>query len=261
MVPSYLEKLYIAAEFPSGAGLEIEGYSKASRIGLRGAMGSITMSDVTWRRPLLIVENLHFIALSTNPEGLSNTGFIPNHHNLCAELTWKENVDTIRHSSFSNWLDLLSFKNPNLRILEISNGNGVSAMLSLTDLLRSPTPRFLRYTFADRTSHHFRSLQERTSQWSNYLDWKILNIEKPLAEQGFKDHSYDLIITHVVHSSAVKVLNALLKHSGRLLYMQTVLNPDTNDKIDIDVSDSSIEQNDFLENSRNIQRFEVDLIL
>jgi acyl transferase domain-containing protein len=183
MVPSFLECLYIAAEFPSGASSELEGYSGASRL-----------------------------------------GFLPNHHKLCAELTWKENIDTTFCSSFPEWLGLLSFKNPDLPILEISDGNGSSAISSLINILgkcTDATPGFSRYTFADTTSTHFEALHEKVSAWSSHTDWKTLDLEESLAKQGFKEHDYDIVIIHVVLPDSIPALERLLKLQGRLLHIRT----------------------------------------
>jgi hypothetical protein len=119
MVPSYLENLFISAGFPRGAGKELEGYSSASRRGLRDATGNIIMSDESWRQPLLVVEDLHFTALSTTAENFAESGFLPNHHKFCPELEWKETVNITNVSNLSEWIALLSFKNPDLIILEI----------------------------------------------------------------------------------------------------------------------------------------------
>ncbi|CZR54997.1 related to polyketide synthase [Phialocephala subalpina] len=104
MVPSFLKKMLVSADFPSGADCELEGFSEAKRSGIRDAEGCITMFDASLNKPMLIVKDLHFTALSAPRNDLTESGFLPNHHHLCAELVWKEDVDPSTFTSSMNTL-------------------------------------------------------------------------------------------------------------------------------------------------------------
>jgi hypothetical protein len=222
MVPSFLKSLTISADFPQGVGCQLEGYSVASRRGLRDATGSIVMSDGSWQKPMLVVKDLHFKALSTAPEDFGESGFLPNHHNLCAELTWKENFETAKPGSFSEWLDLLLYKHPDLNILEITGGGGnlTASLLKIIGRSAASTPRFSRYTFTDTNSTNFEQLQRRLSEWNSYIDFKTLKANEDLSKQGFDDRIFDLIIARDTNHGSLGGLRRLLKPSGRLVLVE-----------------------------------------
>lgn len=235
MVPSFLESLFISADFPSGAGRELMGYSTASRHGLRDALGTIVMSDPSWDKPLLVVKNLHFTALNSSQADESEGGFLPNHHRLCAELKWKEDVDTTETTTFKGWLELLAFKNLDLNILEINNGDDFLMDYMLTALNGSSdsTPRVLRYTVAGGDQAMFESTQTKFPQWSGRMNWKSISGTEDVVKQGFKLKSFDLILTHSFELFSRTALSSLLKNGGRLLSI--------NDSNPIDVSDTTAE--------------------
>ena len=222
MVPCFLESIYLSVDLPKGAGYEFQGYSKASREGLRNAVGSIVMfksEDGLLGAPKLIVKNLHFTALSTTPEGFLENGFLPNHHKLCAELVWKEEVDTFSVSTISKWLDLAAFKNPELHILETRGGNGslTTSLLKVISSGKDSMPRLKRHTFTDSTSARFKQVKADLTEWAGYIDFKVLDLQDDLSKQGYKDHSFDIIIAHTIDRDQLTNFGSLLKSSGTLV--------------------------------------------
>ncbi|KUJ06246.1 ketoacyl-synt-domain-containing protein [Mollisia scopiformis] len=99
MIPSFLKRMVISAEFPSGAGCKLQGFSEAKRYAIRDATGCITMFGPSSEKPVLVVDDLHFTALSSARNDFTEVGFIPNNHNLCAELVWEEDHDASKHLS------------------------------------------------------------------------------------------------------------------------------------------------------------------
>ncbi|PVH82728.1 polyketide synthase [Cadophora sp. DSE1049] len=222
MVPSFLESMFVSADFPRGAGKELSGYSGALRRGLRDATGSIVMSDESWRKPMIIVRDLHFTALSSSPEDFAESGFIPNHHKLCAELEWKQNVDTTSVESLSEWIRLLTFKNPDLNILEICHA-GEPVIEPIFDILSdnpSSTPRLSRYTLASERLGSLEVLQGRLGKSSSYVLWKPLNGPMDLEKQEFKPRTFDLVISNVVNPEPLATLQCLLKLKGNLVLLK-----------------------------------------
>ncbi|KAL2061047.1 hypothetical protein VTL71DRAFT_9099 [Oculimacula yallundae] len=222
MVPSFLQSLFISADFPRGAGKELTGYSGASREGLRDATGTIVMADASWRKPLIVVKDLHFTALSASPEDFAESGFIPNHHMLCAELTWDYNVETTSSGSLSEWMKHLTFKYPDLNILEICH-DGKPLAESVFRLLNdnpSSTPRLSRYTLATPESDRFEKLQDGLGKLSAYLLLKSLKGPVDLEKQDFKPRTFDLVISNVTGPESLATLQGLLKSRGRLVLLQ-----------------------------------------
>jgi hypothetical protein len=234
MVPSFLENMFISVDFPRGVGAELKGYSSASREGFRDAVGNVVMSDGSWDKPKLIVKNLHFTALSTAPEELTEKGFLPNHHNMCAELVWKEDLDTADVSSLSEWIDLISYKDPALHILDTCEGTG-DLTLSLVKMLgagNDSTPRYSRYIFANPTSEGFEQLRGKLGTWSSYVELKELDPKTELSKQGFKERSFDLLFASNIDPNYLATLRSLVKPQGRLILID--LKPSSVPAVDLD---------------------------
>ncbi|KAH7384895.1 hypothetical protein BKA64DRAFT_152726 [Cadophora sp. MPI-SDFR-AT-0126] len=222
MVPSFLESMFVSANFPRGAGKELSGYSGALRRGLRDAAGSIVMSDESWREPMIIVRDLHFTALSSSPSDLAENGFIPNHHKLCAELEWKQNVDTTSVEGLSEWIRLLTFKSPDLNILEICH-DGEPVLESIFEILSdnpSSTPRLSRYTLAIEQPGSAEVLQGRLGKSSAYVLWRTLDGPIDFEKEGFKLRTFDLVISKTINSESLATLQSLLKSKGHLVILK-----------------------------------------
>ncbi|KAI1140972.1 ketoacyl-synt-domain-containing protein [Hypoxylon sp. FL0543] len=102
MVPSFLGSLYVSAgcHTLSTSGEQLAVYSQANRRGLRDASSSFLVSDGSWlgtsgprNHPLVVVKDMVFTALEPSVE----SGFLPNHRNLCSEIVW-DNLDTSSNS-------------------------------------------------------------------------------------------------------------------------------------------------------------------
>ncbi|OTA58590.1 ketoacyl-synt-domain-containing protein [Hypoxylon sp. EC38] len=102
MVPSFIGSLYVSAEYHtlSKTGEKLAAYSQADRRGLRDASASFIISDDSWlgtsgprNHPLIVVKDMTFTALTPSLE----SGFLPNHQNLCSEIVW-ESPDTLPKS-------------------------------------------------------------------------------------------------------------------------------------------------------------------
>ncbi|KAH7313034.1 beta-ketoacyl synthase domain-containing protein [Rhexocercosporidium sp. MPI-PUGE-AT-0058] len=223
MVPSFLESMFVSADFPRGAGKELSGYSGALRRGLRDATGSIIMAEDSWRKPLLIVNDLHFTALSSSPEDFAESGFLPNHHKLCAELEWKENVDTASVGNLSEWIRLLTFKNPDVNILEICH-TGEPLLGSIFGILSdnpSSTPRLSRYTLVSEDSGISEALKSKLGKSAAYVLWKTLIAPIDLEKQDLKPRTYDLVISSIINPEPLATLQGLLKSRGNLVLLKT----------------------------------------
>lgn len=106
---------------------------------------------------------------------------------------------------FVNWspfLTLLSHSNPGLRILEIGAGAGSATRAALQGLkLEAGSPVYSRYIFTDVSQDCISSAQEKFQREAN-MEFRLLNINCDLEEQGFQPHDFDLIIvSYVRHSS------------------------------------------------------------
>ncbi|KAI0849868.1 ketoacyl-synt-domain-containing protein [Daldinia vernicosa] len=95
MVPSFLGSLYVSANSPmlSGAGKQLAAHTCAKLNGRLSASASFVVSGQSWLEtsgdiPLMIIEDMTFTALDRS--ATQEFGFLPNHRNLCSEITWEE---------------------------------------------------------------------------------------------------------------------------------------------------------------------------
>lgn len=119
----------------------------------------------------------------------------------------------------------LIYKNPHLTILEIGAGTG-GATLPLLQSLGEKRSSIIRYDYTDISSGFFESVRSKLSEWSNILQFKVLDIERDPLDQGFEKDSYDLIIaSNSLHATksikgTLGNLRKLLKPRGRLALIE-----------------------------------------
>ncbi|KAL2441692.1 Highly reducing polyketide synthase gloL [Exophiala dermatitidis] len=106
--------------------------------------------------------------------------------------------------------------NPTLRVLEIGAGTGGTTLIALNALTSiNNEPMYSRYTFTDISSGFFSAARDRFVKFPG-LEFRMLDISKDPADQGFELGSYDLIIaSNVIH--ATERLTVTLKNVRRLL--------------------------------------------
>lgn len=143
------------------------------------------------------------------------------------------------HAMLASYVDLLSHKRgADLRVLEIGAGTGGTSTCVLEAICPSGTrvngdARLLKYTYTDISAGFFEKAAHKFRKWKSggVIEFKILDIEKDVEQQGFDEGSYDLIIAaNVIHATAdlQKTLGnvaKLLKPGGRLC-LQEITQPE-----------------------------------
>jgi acyl transferase domain-containing protein/NADPH:quinone reductase-like Zn-dependent oxidoreductase/ubiquinone/menaquinone biosynthesis C-methylase UbiE len=131
----------------------------------------------------------------------------------------------------ANYMYLLSFKKPNLHIMEIGAGTAGTTFHALSAMSRSSsTPLFSSYTFTDISSGFFEKAQSRLKQWGDVITYRTLDIEKNVIAQDFKGGDYDVVIaSNVLHATAniemtLRNTRTLLKTGGQLVLLE-ITNP------------------------------------
>ncbi|MBD2253937.1 type I polyketide synthase [Nostoc parmelioides] len=119
-----------------------------------------------------------------------------------------------------------------LRVLEIGAVTGVSTQ-ALLPLL---PPQQTNYTFTDIGSGFLTQAQQKFQEYP-FVEYRLLDIDKPPIEQGFEQYSFDVIIaTNVIHATqnidqTLHHVRSLLAPGGFLLVWEI-----TQPKIDFDIS-------------------------
>jgi SAM-dependent methyltransferase len=132
----------------------------------------------------------------------------------------------------------LSHRYPNMNVLEIGKsirfpnvdvpdsqpgaGTGGATKIVLPSLGES----FDNFTFTDISSGFFEQAQRVFGHYEDRLDFKTLDITKKPGPQGFKEHSYDMVVAaNVLHATPILAdtltnVRSLLKPGGHLLLLE-----------------------------------------
>ncbi|KAK0758949.1 hypothetical protein N5P37_008436 [Trichoderma harzianum] len=133
------------------------------------------------------------------------------------------------HIQLAEYLKLLQYKVPNLRILEVGGGDGVltSALLeTLYGEKRDYATTRGTYVFTDVSDIHTSKAQETMKVFEDVMEFKCLDIEQSPAQQGFELNSFDIIVTsnalHMTRSieHTLNNLNSLLKPDGQIAFIE-----------------------------------------
>jgi len=113
------------------------------------------------------------------------------------------------------YLQLLTFKNPRLRFLEIGAGTGGCTKRLLGGIAGHSLP-IEQYTYTDISSGFFEEARATFVDWESYMDFKTLDVERDPLKQGFQPESYDVIVaSNVLH--ATKRMDVTMEHVRKLL--------------------------------------------
>ncbi|KAI0477937.1 hypothetical protein GGR56DRAFT_432914 [Xylariaceae sp. FL0804] len=137
--------------------------------------------------------------------------------------------DGMQLTEMTGFLDLVSHKKPNLRVLEIGAGTGGTTAKVLPALQSAYGERmYLSYTYTDISPGFFPPAQERF-QGHPGIEYRVLDISQDPTEQGFVDadlESYDLVIaTNVLHATpriqdTLRNVRKLVHPRGRLFLQE-----------------------------------------
>ncbi|KAL8872020.1 MAG: hypothetical protein Q9174_002276 [Haloplaca sp. 1 TL-2023] len=129
--------------------------------------------------------------------------------------------------SLSEYLKHLAFKRPRMKILEVGARTASTTLQMLSSLTETGDMAGLdHYVITDVASRFFDQDKESLARWQNLISFKTLDISKDPLEQGFGQHSYDLIIaSNVLHATAsiqaaLTNIHKLLEPHGKLAIIE-----------------------------------------
>ena len=104
--------------------------------------------------------------------------------------------------SMGEYLDIITHKNPELKILEVGAGTGgmtMQVLSSITDSnIEEGFARFAQYDYTDISGSYFEKAEQKLGNGVKKLSFRLLNIENDPVEQGFEAGTYDIVIAGLV---------------------------------------------------------------
>ncbi|KAF5966955.1 polyketide synthase [Fusarium coicis] len=126
------------------------------------------------------------------------------------------------YDKFERVIEVMGYKNPTMKILEIGAGTGSATGFVLNSLTKGGTKRYSSYTYTDVSTSFFTQGEEKFSNYED-IEYRLYDMEKTPEEQGIEPESYDLVIASCVVHVTANVVNALknirqlLKPGGKIL--------------------------------------------
>lgn len=164
MVPTFIKSIFVSADLATYADrAEFSGYATTELVGIQDAEATVVMTQVHSESAYVAVEGLQLTGLSTQP--LQKESFLPNHHNLCTKIVWKEDSMFAKPSLYEDKIALLAHKHPGLAVLQVGYDSDLT-LATLNAVCSDPSeiPRLLRYTILDLSTdydaHHFLSFSK-----------------------------------------------------------------------------------------------------
>lgn len=253
-IPVTVDRIYIAADQPSGVGAKYVGFAKANKTSAREASGEIVVSDESWTEAKIIVQSMAVRQVSSSSDRLkSSSSPFSQAAKRVARLEWREDVDALtgeaaaellnkrqdRHSDLvavenpaaaklAAWLELLSHKEADLRVL-VLHAEQNQDLLALAKYFAPQEERGLRFAevkfaapsqeVADQLLHQLATAQYPPSKGAEIVS--VLPPAIPITE--FSEQLEQLGAFDLVIGDAEKVLpnngqSLGLAHIKSLLY-------------------------------------------
>ncbi|KAI2161307.1 hypothetical protein LOZ25_002353 [Ophidiomyces ophidiicola] len=121
----------------------------------------------------------------------------------------------------------ITHRYPHMNILEVGAGTGGATKSILSHIKQA----FLSYTFTDVSPAFFEAAKDIFVNYANKtIVFKVLDLEKDVLEQGFAEHSYDILVASLVlHATSslqktMENVRRLLRPGGYLIILEITNN-------------------------------------
>ncbi|KAK1517781.1 beta-ketoacyl synthase domain-containing protein [Colletotrichum costaricense] len=232
VMPTSIDDLIINCKLSSTPGTKWTVCSTMGQKGFRFASIDIMVfEEVTEGAPLVPVLDIRGGALRGIGEAPVDENALPFSRKMSYALEWQPDVDLLaplqqgdESNQLVSYLQLLAFKQPRMKILDLSAGSEADIALPFLEAIDRPEGLlFDRYTYCSAEPHVESLDQAKASlrRWNDQVEFKTLDSSKDFTQQGFQEGSYDLILaSKAEHGSADESLSnwrKLLKPRGRLV--------------------------------------------
>ncbi|UNI19406.1 Type I Iterative PKS [Purpureocillium takamizusanense] len=152
------------------------------------------------------------------------------YHDSLADRYYEQMLANDHHAHpTSVYVDLLSFKNPSMKILEVGAGTGGQTLRLLEKMSSGGVKQWRQYDYTDISPSFFSQARLKFQDYSAKMNFKVCDISKDPATQSFETGTYDLVVaSHVLHATdyldqSLGNIRKLLKPGGKLLLFETTL--------------------------------------
>lgn len=127
----------------------------------------------------------------------------------------------------SAYVNLLCFRNPSMKILEVGAGTGGQTMRILEKMGANGVKRWAQYDYTDISPGFFAQAKNKFHEYVDQMNFRVCDISKDPVSQSFEVGTYDLVLaSHVLHATddlhqSLRNVRKLLKAGGRLLLFET----------------------------------------
>lgn len=196
IVVSFIEELYVSASAHPEHGYLVVADSESH--GRKEHLMSCTATDPNTKEPMIRLSGC-IVTDVDGADGPSNSVADPRHK--AWNIKWKVDLDFLSAETvakvfggpggFHKYLDALAHKNPQMKVLDVSNG----ACTFTNEVLSTLDQRYAEYDFTDSSSSSLEELQKSVS--GGFVERKVLDLKSEPTSQGFEPKSYDVLIAPV----------------------------------------------------------------
>lgn len=166
MVPSHIDSIFVARNFPNTPGETLSGFVTARKSGPRTASAEIVMQRDDQKLPVVVARQLTFTSLGNVARSLD---YLSDHRELCSTVIHVRDVDMVTSEEVKNgvglreWISGITYKYPGMAVLQISGDDYddydgmvftafILAMRNAVgpECTRSELVRMARYTITDQ---------------------------------------------------------------------------------------------------------------
>ncbi|RMZ80449.1 hypothetical protein DV737_g3022, partial [Chaetothyriales sp. CBS 132003] len=247
-VPVNMERMFIAADCPQGAGAKYLGYTEGTMADGRDLAGDIVLSDDQWSEPKIVIS----IAARKVTSADSKDGASVEETKRTAVPSWKEDFTFMESSAIESfisdnakasfpdfegqsaaelalWIDRTTHKDADLRVLLVADtiSADVQDILSKFGPAEGQILRFRQLTIASKDEAAIEAVKEHLPANLSVKHEK-LDLKAPVTDQNFGEGAFDVIIAGAAPETgaqhAALTLKPLLARNGRLVFTSTISN-------------------------------------
>ena len=254
-IPVSMERMFIAADLPSGAGAKYCGFSKAVKTDVREASGDLVLSDKTWTEAKVIVRNMTVREVSSGSAQITQASSAADESpKRIAQLQWKEDLDYLkgpaaerllkgeawRHQSTNLseagaqlvvWLERACHKNANLKVLVVNTKDNPE-LLNLLSQFAPISMRGLRFReccLLEKSQSAYDIADQALKKQALNVDLRLLALREASQDQLTELGAFDIIISATqgipVDQLSLKAMKSLLRPEGKLALLRRKVLP------------------------------------